>query len=511
MTTTCIRHTELPNTSRLFADLVYHFDQVSSFYAHAPYDPESFAAAAKQIQYPPERRAAMVAALVEQNPGNPSLEVLAREGAVAVVTGQQVGLFSGPCYSVFKALSAIRLAENLTAQGIPAVPVFWLATEDHDLVEINQAWVFSAGHEVVGLQTAAANPLGGPVGPIPVGEAPLEELAAALNGLPFADEVMAMVRECYAPGATFGSAFRALAQKLLAKWPILFLDPLAPAIRAIGAPLLEQVAAQAPDLNAALLGRNQELAAAGYHAQVHVEADSSLLFSLEGGKRTPWKGTSIDDTNLLSPNALLRPVLQDFLLPTVAYFGGPAELAYFAQSQVLYQKLLGRMPVMLHRAGFTLLDDRTAKILNHYGLAVVDTLTHETGLHERLAAKLIPAGITEKVATLRANLGSEVEALFADVRALDPTLEKVLAKGSAKMIYQLGKMERKTARQALRRDEQAQRQAQYLHHSLYPHRHMQERFYSILPFLAQHGPDLIERIYEHVEVGCPDHQVLPIH
>jgi uncharacterized protein YllA (UPF0747 family) len=343
-----------------------------------------------------------------------------------------------------------------------------------------------------------------------VGEAPLAELAAALDGLPYADDVMAMVRECYAPGATFGSAFRALAQKLLAKWPILFLDPLAPAIRAIGAPLLEQVVAQAPELNAALLARNQQLAAAGYHTQVHVEAGSTLLFSLEGGKRIPWNGAPID-TSLLSPNALLRPVLQDYLLPTVAYFGGPAELAYFAQSQVLYQRLLGRMPVMLHRAGFTLLDSRTEKILTHYGLSVVDTLIHETGLHERLAAKLIPAGITEKVAALRANLGSEVAALFADVRALDPTLEKVLAKGSAKMIFQLDKMERKTARQALRRDEQAQRQALYLHHSLYPHRHMQERFYSILPFLAQHGPDLIERIYEHVEVGCPDHQVLPIH
>jgi uncharacterized protein YllA (UPF0747 family) len=510
MTTTCIRHTELPNTSRLFADLVYHFDRVASFYAHAPYDPASFAAAARQIQYPAARRAAMVAALAAQNPGNPSLEILAREGTVAVVTGQQVGLFSGPCYSIFKALSAIRLAESLTAQGIPAVPVFWLATEDHDLVEINQAWVFNAAHEVVGLKTAATNPLAGPVGPIPVGEAPLAELAAALDGLPYADDVMAMVRECYAPGATFGSAFRALAQKLLAKWPILFLDPLAPAIRAIGAPLLEQVVAQAPELNAALLARNQQLAAAGYHTQVHVEAGSTLLFSLEGGKRIPWNGAPID-TSLLSPNALLRPVLQDYLLPTVAYFGGPAELAYFAQSQVLYQRLLGRMPVMLHRAGFTLLDSRTEKILTHYGLSVVDTLIHETGLHERLAAKLIPAGITEKVAALRANLGSEVAALFADVRALDPTLEKVLAKGSAKMIFQLDKMERKTARQALRRDEQAQRQALYLHHSLYPHRHMQERFYSILPFLAQHGPDLIERIYEHVEVGCPDHQVLPIH
>ena len=350
METTCIRHTELPNTTRLFADLVYHYDRVASFYGHAPYDPDSFSAAAAQIQYPPERRAAMVAALAEQNPGNPSLALLAQEGTVAVVSGQQVGLFSGPAYTIFKALSAIRLAEQLTAQGLPAVPVFWLATEDHDLVEINQAWVFNAAHEVIGLKSSSTNPL-----------------------------------------------------------------------------------------------------------------------------------------------------------------GGPAELAYFAQSQVLYSRLLGRMPVMLHRAGFTLLDERTEKILSRYGLTIVDTLIHETGLRERLAAKLIPADVIEKVAQLRQRIGGEVETLYAVVQALDPTLEKVLAKSSAKMIYQLDKMQRKTARQALQRDEQAQRHAEFLHHSLYPHRHMQERFYSILPFLAQHGMDLIERIYEHVEVSCPDHQVLPIH
>jgi len=169
------------------------------------------------------------------------------------------------------------------------------------------------------------------------------------------------------------------------------------------------------------------------------------------------------------------------------------------------------MPAMLVRAGFILLDDRTEKILSRYGLSVVDTLIYETGLRERLAAKLIPADVIEKVAQLRQRIGNEVEALYADVQALDPTLEKVLAKSSAKMIYQLDKMQRKTARQALHRDEQAQRHTEFLHHSLYPHRHMQERFYSILPFLAQHGMDLIERVYEHVEVGCPDHQVLPIH
>jgi len=128
METACIRHTEIPHTTRLFSDFQYHFDRVARYYSHPPGDPASYAAVARQMQYPEDRRAALVAALRSRNPGNPSLELLARPETVAVVTGQQVGLFSGPAYTIYKALTAARLAAQLNARGIPAVPVFWLAT-----------------------------------------------------------------------------------------------------------------------------------------------------------------------------------------------------------------------------------------------------------------------------------------------------------------------------------------------------------------------------------------------
>src|SRR5207247_11117143 len=142
MECTCVRQTELPHTSKLFADLVYHPDRVKSFYPFSPHDAESFAAAARQIQLAPERRAALVHALREQNGPSASLDLLARPGTVAVVTGQQVGLFSGPAYTVYKALTAARLARELTARGIPAVLLIWPATEDHDFVQVNHARIF---------------------------------------------------------------------------------------------------------------------------------------------------------------------------------------------------------------------------------------------------------------------------------------------------------------------------------------------------------------------------------
>src|SRR5579872_3066292 len=151
MECTCIRQTELPQTTKLFADYTYHFDRVRSFYNLFPFDPGSYAAAAAQIDLPDDRRAALVSALRIQNGDSELLTRLAQPGTVAVVTGQQVGLFSGPAYTIYKALTAVKLARELTARGIPAVPIFWLATEDHDFAEINQCWTFGSSHRPIEL------------------------------------------------------------------------------------------------------------------------------------------------------------------------------------------------------------------------------------------------------------------------------------------------------------------------------------------------------------------------
>src|SRR5579884_2230199 len=149
---TCVRHTELPGVSALFADVLYHPDRTSSFYPHPIRDLEAYHAAAARIRLPEDRRAALVAALRGRNPASPALDRLAQPGTVAVVTGQQVGLFSGPAYTIYKALTAVKLTHELSERGIPAVPVFWLATEDHDFAEVNQCWVYDSEHHPMKLQ-----------------------------------------------------------------------------------------------------------------------------------------------------------------------------------------------------------------------------------------------------------------------------------------------------------------------------------------------------------------------
>jgi bacillithiol biosynthesis cysteine-adding enzyme BshC len=521
MDCSCIRQTELPGTTRLFADLIYHPDRVAGFYSSPP----TFAEAAAQVEFPQERRAALVDALWELNGDTPELRLLAQPGTVAVVTGQQVGLFSGPAYTIYKALTAVKLARKLTEEGTPAVPIFWLATEDHDIAEVNHAWLFNGDFHPAKVSIGPDAQPNQPVGTIPLGVLPQSELCAALAGLPFADEIGASVAKAYTPGATMGQAFAALIKDILKDYPVLFIDPMSPSIRALGAPMIRKALQAGPELSQALLARNKELDKAGYHAQVHVEESTSLFFLLEDGKRLALRRSngeyqhqarhfSVTDLQArahdISPNALLRPVVQDFMLPTVAYIGGPAELAYLAQSQVIYDRLLGRQPVPLPRAGFTVLDQHSAKLMKRYDLRVPDFFGGEALLREKAAAKLIPPELKTLMAETRAGTTKSLDHLKAKLAAFDSTLAKALNRSRRKIEYQLEKTERKIARQTMIRDGRATRDAEALTNFVYPHKHLQERLYSILPFLAKFGPGLVDTIYENVHVDCPDHKFITL-
>jgi bacillithiol biosynthesis cysteine-adding enzyme BshC len=525
MESSCVRQTDIPGTSRLFADLIYQFDRVGDFYPHRPNDPEALAAAA-QFDFPADRRAELVRALTPLNQGNPSLEVLARQGTVAVVTGQQVGLFSGPAYTVYKALTAIKAARELTARGIPAVPVFWLATEDHDFAEVDHVWVFGADYQPVKIRVAEPAGNGShPVGGVPLADVPIGELREALAGLPFADDAVAMVERAYVPGSTMGSAFASMLKELFGAYGLLLIDPMDRAVRELAAPLMKQAVERMPELIDALMARSRQLVERGYHAQVLIDKTTSLAFLLDHGRRIALRRTgsefnaqqqkfSAQDLAAraadLSPNALLRPVVQDYLLPTAAYVGGPAELAYFAQSQVLYAALLGRQPAALPRAFFTLLDERSHKRMVRYRLGPTDLFTGERALHDAIGARLVPEQLRRRLSETKDAFSAVLDTLSGDLHQFDITLESALGTSRRKIEYQVGKIARKTATQIMARDEQAVRDARSLNGLAFPEKHLQERLYSIVPFIARFGPGLMDELYSAVRTECSDHQFLVV-
>jgi len=519
---TCVRHTELPHTSALFADVLYHSDRTRPFYRHPHRDLEDFHRAAAEIRFSSAQREALVAALRDRNPRSPAVEKLAQADTLAVVTGQQVGLFSGPAYTLYKVLHAVKLAEWLSAQGLPAVPVFWLATEDHDFAEVNHAWIFDRRHTPIKLEmrrTASVQPVGG----VALANPPLREFRAALHGMPFGEEVADLVEETYRAGNTMGQAFSELLRRLLERFDVPQVDPMLPVFRELAAPAIRSAVEFGADLTARVLERNKQLAAAGYHAQVHVEEHTSFFFLLENGKRLALRrngdeyslnGRRFSKAELaaraesLSPNALLRPVVQDSMLPTVAYIGGPAEVAYLAQSETLYEAILGRMPLAIPRTGFTIFDGHSDKLMKRYGLSLGDFFHGEEALRERVAARLAPPSLTAVMGDAAAAVDGAIDRLRREMASFDPTLAAALDRSARKMRYQLDKVERKAGREALRRDARAAGDAASLYGLLYPERHLQERLYSILPFLAKHGFDLVDHVYETIQLDCVDHRLM---
>src|SRR6267378_3585745 len=411
---------QVPHQPKLFLEYLDHFEKVKSFYGHPP-TMGAVTRVTRKLDYPEDRRAEVTSVLREQNlalgAGAETLSNLDRleKGAVAVVSGQQVGLFSGPAYSIYKALTAVQIAAELTRDGIPAVPVFWMATEDHDLNEIRHTTWFDQG-KLIRFELPLIAETGRLVGRIPLGAQiePLLQEAAELLANQGSDLLAQYLMESYRPEETYGSAFGKLFARLFAQQGLILMDPLDTGLHKVAAPLYQHALAERDVLNEKLLQRGKDLDRAGFDAQVKVTSRSTLLFHLadgmrqvitasagkfQAGEKTWTRDELVHMTHTepenFSPNALFRPVVQDYLLPTAAYIAGPAEIAYFAQSEVVYRHLLGRMPVMLPRAGFTLVDAKAKKLLRRYGLAVEDVWAGPQGLWHKMERQSVPGSLSK--------------------------------------------------------------------------------------------------------------------
>ena len=533
----CLKQTGIPRATRLFTDFLYQFDRVQSFYSYAPFDEPSFFQAAQSLTYPEETRAAVSQVLEEQSERFGATEETRRnlqrfrQGSAAVVTGQQVGLFTGPVFAFYKALTAIQLAERLTAAGLDCVPVFWLATEDHDLEEVNHTFLFDADYQPHRIADEGEPQVpDAPVGEVTLSAGFTRQIEQAIGLLPesaWKPELARALEETYRPGETFGSAFGRLMARLMGRFGVLLLDPMHPRLHRLATGLFRRALESADELRQALLDRNRELAQAGYHAQVHVANHSTLLFQRTGGQRTALRrrdgeflvGDEQRSTAELlehlerspddfSPNVLLRPVLQDYLLPTVAYVGGPAEVAYLAQASALYHRLLGRMPVIHPRASFTLLDAHAAELFGRYQVTLPDVLAGSQILREKMAEQLLPPELAAALTQDERRLQELLTHLRQQMEAFDHTLAEAVATSARKMNYQLAKIKRKAARAAGLRSHQMERDAVVLENLICPRKNLQERAYSGISFLGRFGPDLLDRLYQRISPHSADHQVL---
>jgi len=535
----CLPFSQIPHTSKLFADFLSSSPTVQRFYPRSPH----FDQWLKEVPndgYDSSRRERVAAVLERQNRDFGAWAKVQenlgrfRAGAAAVVTGQQVGLFGGPGFSIYKALTAIKLAEQATKAGVECVPIFWLATYDHDLAEVNHISIPGADGVRHELATPTHGVTDAPVGAIAFGEeiVPVVQAAAELLG---DSPVVSALRHSYRPGENFGSAFARLFARMFANYGVILLDASDPELNAIATPVYRSALECAAEIDEALLARGRELEAAGYHQQVKVTPSSTLLFTMKEGSRVPVhrraNGGSASEDFLIgdevvsraelferidseprnfSPNVLLRPVVEDYLFPTLAYTGGSAEVAYFAQAEVVYEILLGRVTPIIPRFSATLIEAKPQSLLERYSLSFTALFHGPEAVRQTLAKHALPQDLQAAIDEADIAVKKSMAAIQDSLARLDKTLVEAAANAHSKIQHQLEQLRSRAARAELRQSEVLNRHADLLSNLLYPNKTLQERETAAIYFLGRYGPELVNNLYDAIHTDCLDHQVITL-
>jgi bacillithiol biosynthesis cysteine-adding enzyme BshC len=463
-----------------------------------------------------------------------NIRLLREDDCLAVVSGQQAGLFGGPLYTIYKALSAVKLSECLSQRGVRAVPVFWIATEDHDFQEvataefINRDCLLDRVDVPLEMHQEAF-----PVGNVTLNQSIAETIDQLLGSLPqteFSDDVQRLLRETYHPNQKYGDAFARLMTALTGEYGLVLLDPRDVQLKQLAAALYSEAARRASEIAVALINRSRELEQAGYHAQVTASENSFPLFlhdeqsarhalTLTNGKyqaKTNGEGYSAEklsawalrEPERFSPNVTLRAVVQDYLLPTVAYYGGSSEIAYFAQTSEVYRVLNRPITPILHRTSMTLVEKHTWRTLERYHIGLSDFFAGPDHVISRVVAEHLGKETSAAFDHTTNTFNSELDTLHEKLRQLDPTLADALEKGRRKINYQIDGLRTRFQRAQLARDETVHRQLMRAFDLLYPEKTLQERRINITSLLARHGHYVVDWIFDAIDLGSNEHQIV---
>ena len=465
-----------------------------------------------------------------------NIELLRESDCLAVVSGQQAGLFTGPLYTVYKALSAVKLAGCLRQRNTKAVPVFWIATEDHDFPEVAKAEFIGRDCRLASVEVPfELHSEGKPVGCVRLDQTTNAVIDALLEVLPvseFSGDLEALLRDAWKPGRGYGEAFARMMTSLLSRHGLIFLDPMNPKLKQLAAPLYASAASRAQELANAVESRSRELVDAGYHAQVLASASSFPLFLHDDASGARHALTRTDDGKYkaknvepaytaeelsqlaaaeperFSPNVTLRAVVQDFLLPTIAYIGGAAEIAYFAQTAEVYRVLGRPITPILPRASLTMIERHTSRLLERYNLGLADLFTGPENLFSRVVEEHLGADTAKSFIETGESVNEQLDKLREKLRSVDPTLADALETGRRKINYQLEGLRTRFHRAQMSRDEAAHRQLLRAFEQLYPNKALQERHINVTSLLARHGRYVIDWIYNAINLGSTEHHIV---
>jgi uncharacterized protein YllA (UPF0747 family) len=503
----------LPSMSALFLDYVNSWDHVRNFYPQN-YSIESvvsFARGRKPLDA--RHREALATALAAQQKhwgGELSGTDKLAAGAVAVITGQQAGLFSGPNYTILKALTVIKLARAISEAGVSAVPVFWIAAEDHDYQEIESAAVLDRDSAVRHFRVNLANDEGMPSGWLSLKDDVFVAISNIVESLPdseFRPALQDLLTHSYRPGVSPVDAFGRMMAKLFEGFGLVLVNPLDAELRKLAMPTLHQIVRQNSQIRSAILARNRALSDAGYHEQVKVDENFTGVFAYRDKSRQSVRPNELTTDLALSANVLTRPVMQDAMFPTAAYIGGPAEIAYFAQAAAVYETLGRPVPPVYPRISATLLEPRVSRGLKKYEMEVLDVFRGRDFLKHKAVATVQGVELFDRA---RDRIVAELESLRPALISVDTTLGGALDTSQQKVLHQIDTLRTKFVNAEARRNETLERQLEVIGNSLFPEKKLQERVLNITSFLARYGFSIIPHLEQSLDLDSRRHQVIEI-
>lgn len=523
--------------SPLFRDYFASRGKASDFYplGFSREDMAKAAAATAAFAHPRAEVAEVLAS--EQPPGSEAranAEALEDPKTLAVVTGQQSVLFGGPLYVLYKALAAMELARHMSESlKTKVVPVFWVASDDHDFAEIRATTMMDGNTELKTLRyEPAVEPNLQPASTIVLDQT-IDGLAKSVRDLlpasPWRDEVCEALVDAYRPGVSISGAFSKLLQHFLPG--LVIMDPASPRLKALMRPVIEREISESSPTSRLAAAIGEKLLAAGYHQQVPVRASGFLnLFLVTASRRRALgvseKGIEVRGGNqvmsaaellsriaaspeVASPGVMLRPLAQDYLLPTIAYIGGPAEVAYHAQIGPSYAHFGIPRPVIFPRPSFSLVDSATARAMEAESLSFEDLQTDTETLLARAAREANPE-VEASFAAARSGIEGAFRGVEETLAKLDSTLRGAAQSAAGRALHQIEGLQEKALRSMKRQDATRSERLRRTRDFVFPGGALQERGVSWISLLARYGPPIIDDIRRHMDPWAKGHQVLPI-
>ena len=464
-----------------------------------------------------------------------NINLLREADCVAVVSGQQAGLFSGPLYTIYKALSAVKLTECLRGRGIKAVPVFWIATEDHDFEEVSKAFVLNKNGEIEELKNEPKRCYANlPVGYVKLDDSISETIDKLFSELPeteFTAEIKNLINEIWVSGSYFSDAFALLLTKLFDRYGLIMLCPLNEKLKKIAAPVYVEAIKKSDEIVKALIERSEKLVEKGFHAQVLITEDYFPLFwqarddtrnALKKSERGTFKTKDNSreftlselaeiaekEPQRFSPSVVLRSVVQDYILPTVCYFGGAAEIAYFAQSGEVYRILDRPVTPVFHRQSFTVIPPKHQRTLDRYDLKLKDLLNGKDEILPQIVEKYLNPEMANNFNEAEENINTQLDSLYRNLSGIEPTLADALANRRKKIDYHIANIRNKFHHAQIAKDETIHRRIETAFETLLPHKHLQERTLNVLTFLNLYGLYFIDWIYDAIDLDDKNHRII---